>query len=217
MPPGRRTIPRASAPKKKLRDPSVHTDLDLPPVLAKAAGELVVLASRILACQACERASAQRCYGTGYPRAPVMLVGEHPSQADLDASSSFIGEAEALDKAFDALGIPLSWVYGATAVRCGSAPATSIELAACSTHLLVEIEAVEPRVIVAFGPRAVEAMRFLHGRCGLVVPDEVPQGTPVALRPGLHLVATEPVPEGVTQKDAKRRLWRDLQRVAELL
>jgi hypothetical protein len=31
------------------------------------------------------------------------------------------------------------------------------------------------------------------------------------------LVATEPLPEGVTGRDPKRRLWRDLQTVPRLL
>jgi uracil-DNA glycosylase family 4 len=216
MPPGRRTIPRAGAPRRSRRTVTVG-DLEVSPALAKAAGELIALGTQIRACEACERASPSRSYGTGYPRAPVMLVAEHPEPADLEAEGSFTQEAEALDKAFDALGIPLSWVYGATAVRCGSDPATSDQLLACSTHLLVEIEAVEPQVIVAFGPRAVESVRTLHGRCGLSVPDEVPQGEALSLRAGLVLVSTEPMPAGVTQRDAKRRLWRDLQLIPGLL
>jgi uracil-DNA glycosylase len=146
-----------------------------------------------------------------------MLVGDRPSDDDLESEVAFSSVAEPLDKAFGALGIPLSWVYGATAVRCGSAPATTAQVDACSIHLLVEIEAVEPRVIVAFGPRAVDAVRALGGRCGLVVPDEVPQGMAVKLRPGLAMIATEPLPEGVTLKDSKRRLWRDLQQVPALV
>lgn len=183
----------------------------------KAAGELLSLAARIRSCEACDRAFPRRAFGTGYPRAPVMLVSEHPTESDLDAESAFTDESTALDKAFSALGIPLGWVYGATAVRCGRAPATTEQVESCCVHLLVEIEAVDPRVVVAFGPRAVQAVRALHGRCGLVVPDEIPQGSAVRLRPGLVLVATEPLPEGVTNKDSKRRLWRDLQQLPELV
>jgi hypothetical protein len=76
---------------------------------------------------------------------------------------------------------------------------------------------VEPSVVIAFGPRAVEAVRALHGRCGIDVPNEVPQGTPVHLRPGLVLIATEPLPEGVSLKESKRRLWRDLQQIPQFL
>ena len=217
MPPGRRTIPRAPALRKPARPPHSDDDAAPTPLVAKAAGELTSLAARIRACEACDRAGPRRAYGTGFPRAAVLLVCERPSAGDLDTEGVMSDESEALDKAFAALGIPLSWVYGASAVRCGSAPASSGQIEACAVHLLIEIEAVEPSVVVAFGPRAVESLRTLDGRCGLVVPEEIPQGRAVRLRPGLALVATEPLPEGVTKKDSKRRLWRDLQLVPELL
>ena len=216
MPPGRRTIPRAPAPRKPSRAPR-EEDVTAPPLVAKAAGELLSLNTRIRGCDACDRSGPRRAFGTGYPRAAVLLVKEHPSASDLDTEAVLTDEAEALDKAFAALGVPLSWVYGATAVRCGSAPATPPQIEACAVHLLIELEAVEPSVVVAFGPRAVESVRALDGRCGIVVPDEVPQGQAVRLRPGLSLVATEPLPEGVTKKDSKRRLWRDLQLVPGLV
>jgi DNA polymerase len=216
MPPGRRTIPRAPVPRKPSRSPHAD-DADPPPLVAKSSGELLALAARIRACEACERAGPRRAFGTGYPRAAVLLVKEQPSANDLDTEGAMTEEADALDKAFTALGIPLSWLYGTTSVRCGSAPATSGQIDACAVHLLIELEAIEPSVVVAFGPRAVEAVRTLHGRCGLIVPDEVPQGRAVRLRPGLQLVATEPLPEGITRADSKRRLWRDLQLVPDLV
>jgi uracil-DNA glycosylase len=216
MPPGRRTIPRAPTPRKPPSLPRAD-DADVPPIVAKSSGELLALTASIRACEACERAGPRRAFGTGYPRASVLLVKEQPSPSDLDTEGAMAGEAEALDKAFSALRIPLSWIYGSTAVRCGSAPATSGQIEACAVHLLIEIEAIEPSVVVAFGPRAVEAVRALDGRCGLIIPDEVPQGRAVRLRAGLSLIATEPLPEGVTKTDSKRRLWRDLRLVPDLV
>jgi uracil-DNA glycosylase len=145
-----------------------------------------------------------------------MLVKEQPSSEDLETTNAFASDAEALTKAFEALGIPLSWLYGATAVRCGSQAATSDQVAACAQHLLAEIEAVQPRLIVTFGPRAAEALRALDGRCGLSVPDELPRGEAIPIRSDLTMMVTEGLPEGVTQKDAKRRLWRDLQALPRL-
>jgi uracil-DNA glycosylase family 4 len=185
--------------------------------VAKAAGELMALAVSIRACEACARRGETRVYGTGYPRALVMLLKDVPSSADIESGNAFTEEAEPLTKAFDALGVPMAWLYASTAVRSGTTPATSDDLKACSAHLATEIEAVQPRVLVAFGPRAVEAVRALNGRCGLRVPDEVPGGEPVPVRADLMLVATEPLPEGVTGRDPKRRLWRDLQTVPRLL
>jgi uracil-DNA glycosylase family 4 len=216
MPPGRR-IPRPppTPPKRPpLPDPS---GTELPADAAKASGELVALAALIRACEACGRAGPARVLGTGYPRAPVMLVKDIPSPEDVESGNAFTAEAEALTKAFDALGIPLGWIYGSTAVRCGPGAASEQEVGACSVHLLTEIEAVLPRVLVAFGPAAVEAVRALEGRCGISVPDDVPQGTPVPIRADLVLLATESLPDGITGREAKRRLWRDLQAVPKLI
>ena len=216
MPPGGRRIPRATSVRRTKREAS-EDEATIPPLVAKAGGDLVALAARIRTCEDCDRACPQRAYGAGHPRAPVMLVGGHPSASDVESGTAFTSEAESLEKAFEALAIPLSWVYGATAVRCGDSRASTDQIVACSQHLLVEIEAVEPKVIVAFGGEAVEAVRALDGRCGIRVPDELPQSRPIRLRPGLSLISTEPMPDGVTQKESKRRLWRDLQTVPELI
>ncbi|MGH2758153.1 MAG: uracil-DNA glycosylase family protein [Actinomycetota bacterium] len=188
------------------------------PAVTKAAGELMAIWAEVAECESCPRCSASdRVYGTGHPRAPIMLVKESPSDEDLEMTNAFASDADALTKAFDALGIPLSWLYGTTAVRCGTEPATTDDVAACSVHLLGEIEAVGPRVIVAFGPRAADAVRALDGRCGISIPEDLPQAGSSRIRSDLVLLITESLPEGLTGKEAKRRLWRDLQALPGLL
>ncbi len=215
MPSGR-SIPRPPAPRPVRPDPpSDESEIDAD--VLKAAGELNEASARISACTACDRASEDRAYGTGHPRAPILLVKERPSPEDLEATNAFASDAEALTKAFGALGVPVPWLYGSTAVRCGASESSSDQVKACAGHLLAEIEAVQPRVIVAFGPRVMEGIRSLDGRCGLRVPEEVAQGAAVQIRSDLVLMLTEPLPEGVTQKDSKRRLWRDLKALPELL
>ncbi len=215
MPPGR-SIPRPpSSRPRKPKPPDEPSTISSD--VSKAGGELIALASRIRACSACDRACPNRAYGTGFPRAPIMLVKEHPSPADADAGEAFVDEAEALTKAFGALGIPLSWTYGATSVRCGSSQASSDQTKACAEHLLVEIEAVLPRVIVACGEKTLDALRVLDGRCGLRVPEEVAPGEPVALRSDLTLILTEPMPAAVTSKEPKRRFWQHLRLVKDLI
>ncbi len=220
MPPGRR-IPRP--PADRLERPSPPPEPQHGPdagrrdAIAKAGGELAALVGDIRACTACGRADAARAFGSGFPRAPLMLLKDAPSPQDLASGAAFAGEAEALGKALGALGIPASWAYGTTAVRCGSRGASSDELRACAGHLLVEIEAVEPSVLVVFGERAWEALEALDGRCGLAVPGGPPQGEPVHVRPGLVALPTEPLPAGVTERESKRRLWRDLQQLPGML
>jgi len=216
MPAGRR-IPRPPDTPPSRPPPPDTSDADVPADVAKAAGELTALNARIRTCEACGRAGAARVYGTGYPRAAVMVVKGSPSPEEASSAHAFEAEAPALTKAFEALGIPVAWVYGSTAVRCGDAPPSAGELEACSRHLLVEVESIQPRVLVAFGDAAVEAVRSLDGRCGLGVPDDIPRGQPVGLRGDLVMIATEELPAGVTNRDAKRRLWRDLQAVPKLI
>lgn len=214
MPPGRQ-IPRQPSPRPRRPEPPPD-DHALDPVTAKAAGELVALSAQIRACEACRRASPDRAYGTGYPRAPVLVVKDRPSKADLETGSAFTDEAEPLTKAFEALGIPISWVYGSTAVRCGSGDVMADETEACSVHLLIEIEAVSPRVVVACGGSALDSVRALDGRCGIGVPEAVERGDLVRIRSDLDLLYTVDLPDGVVQKEAKRRLWADLQALKNL-
>ncbi len=189
---------------------------DTPPQVLKAAGELVALGGQIRACKVCG-ASGSVVLGTGSPRAPVMLLKGFPSAADLESGGAFTDEADALTKAFEALGIPLGWTYGTTAVRVAARKDTQEAIAHGVDHLVVEIEAVGPQVIVAFGPEASAALSLMNGRCGLEVPDPLPAAEPVRVRADLQVLVTEPLPEGVTNKEAKRRLWRDLQTVPRVL
>lgn len=215
MPQGRR-IPRTPPPRPER--PAVPGVVDDRPsgALEKAAGELVELASRVRSCEACGRACPDRVWGTGSPRAPLLLLKERPGEGDLEDGAAFAEEAEALDLAFDRLGIPFSWAYGTTAVRCGPDPASADEVKACAEHLLTEIEAVRPWVLVVLGERAWEGLHALDGRCGLVVPEEAGR-EPVRVRADLVALPTEPLPEGVRDPGAKRRLWADLRRLPGLL
>ena len=216
MPPGRR-IPRPPDTPPERPPPPAESDVSVPADVAKAAGELAALAIRIRACEGCGPADAPRAYGTGFARATVMLLKDVPSAEDLDTGNAFAAETPALTKAFDALAIPIAWVYGTSAVKSTAGGASPEELGPCAAHLLTEIEAVQPRVIVAFGRASVAALLGLDGRCGLSVPAEIRQGEPASVRADLTVVATEALPEGVTGRDAKRRLWRDLQVVPSLL
>src|SRR5205814_5555951 len=140
MPPGRR-IPRPPDTRPERPPLPENSDTVVTPDVVKAAGELITLATAIRACEACGRSAAARALGTGYPRALVMLVKDAPSPPDLESGNAFSDEAEALTKAFEALSIPIAWVYATTAVRCGDGTPGPDELRACSAHLVTEIEA----------------------------------------------------------------------------
>jgi uracil-DNA glycosylase len=214
MPPGRR-IPRPPSTKPSRPEPPADAG-DTPSQVLKAAGDLVALSGQIRECKVC--GSGPFVLGTGSPSAPVMLLKGFPSSADLESGGAFTDEADALTKAFEALGIPIGWTYGTTAVRIAATTSDPQEAIAHGVgHLVVEIEAVGPQVIVAFGPEASAALSQLNGRCGLEVSDQLSPAELVRVRTDLQVLVTEPLPEGVTNKESKRRLWRDLQIVPPAL
>jgi uracil-DNA glycosylase family 4 len=217
MPPGRK-IPRSPSERPDL--PAPPRDAGAPPALRdqleKAGAELRSLAADIAACNACGRAGDARVLGSGYPRARIMLLKDRPSEADATAGTAFVTEAPQLEKAFERLRIPVSWIWASTALRCGTSRAETDDIRACATHLLVEIEAVQPAIVVAFGDKALDAVRALDGRCGIRAPETIENGALVALRPGLDLLCTEPLPLGLTEPESKRRLWRDLRALAPI-
>src|SRR5438309_1716211 len=100
MPPGRR-IPRPPDTPPERPPPPDASDVVVPADVAKAAGELTALAARIRSCTECGRAGEDRVFGTGYPRARVMLVKPASSTEDVEYGNAFTSEAEALTKAFE--------------------------------------------------------------------------------------------------------------------
>lgn len=144
-----------------------------------------------------------------------MLLREAPTESDLKSGLAFIDEASALELAFSKLG--LGPVYGSTAVRCGTGKPSLDELKACATHLLVEIEAVSPRVVVVFGESTLGAVRYLDGRCGIVVPELIEAGEVCKLKESLVLLLTESLPEGLESTTSKRILWKHLQLLPGLI
>ncbi|HEX5187996.1 MAG TPA: UdgX family uracil-DNA binding protein [Streptosporangiaceae bacterium] len=125
-------------------------------------------------CQGCdlfERAS-QTVFGTGSPHARIMLVGEQPGDAEDKEGKPFVGPAgRVLARALGAAGISEDDSYITNAVkhfRWRDAPAggkgrihqrpDTWHIRACGPWLSAEIERVNPRVIVALGAVAGQAM-----------------------------------------------------------
>jgi uracil-DNA glycosylase family protein len=126
------------------------------------------------ACTACPlyRNATQTVFGEGPERAPVMLVGEQPGDAEDAAGRPFVGPAgRLLDRCLAAAGIDRARLYLTNVVkhfkwvprgprRLHSAPSAA-EVAACLPWLEAEIAARAPRRLVALG---ASASRALFGR-----------------------------------------------------
>jgi uracil-DNA glycosylase len=122
-------------------------------------------------CRACElwKTATQTVFGEGSRRARVMLVGEQPGHREDLEGHPFVGPAGGiLDRALEAAGIDRGKTYVTNVVkhfkweprgkvRLHKKP-NSKEIAACRPWLEAEIELVKPRVLVALGATAAQAL-----------------------------------------------------------
>jgi uracil-DNA glycosylase family 4 len=100
--------------------------------------------------------------GDGPPSAPIMLVGEAPGATEDREGIPFIGAAgQLLNRALTEAGLHRSAVYITNVAKCrppmNRTPIKS-EIEACRVYLMREIEEVSPRVIVALGGAAAQAL-----------------------------------------------------------
>ena len=122
-------------------------------------------------CQACPlwANATQTVFGAGDPHARVMLVGEQPGDAEDKKGLPFVGPAgRLLDEALEEAGIDRSTAYVTNAVkhfkweprgkRRIHQPPNAREIEACSPWLNAELAVVKPRVLVALGATASQAL-----------------------------------------------------------
>jgi uracil-DNA glycosylase family protein len=122
-------------------------------------------------CHGCDlwRAATQTVFGEGAPVAEVMFVGEQPGDQEDQQGRPFVGPAgRMLDKALEEVGIDRTRVYVTNAVkhfkwqprgkrRLHQKPNWA-EMTACRPWLDAELEVVKPRVLVALGATAAQAL-----------------------------------------------------------
>ena len=122
-------------------------------------------------CRNCDlwRDATQTVFGDGLRRSRVLLVGEQPGDAEDLAGRPFVGPAgRVLDEALAEARIDRSDAYVTNAVkhfkwkargkrRIHQRPNAG-EVAACKPWLLGELEAVQPKVLVALGATAAQAL-----------------------------------------------------------
>ncbi len=121
---------------------------------------LADLKESCLQCQACglRHTAKQVVFGTGSPRAAIMLVGEGPGKQEDEKGEPFVGAAgQLMDKVFAALEISREEVYITNIVKCrppGNRLPTSQEVGACRPYLQGQIRLIQPRIIVCLGALA---------------------------------------------------------------
>ncbi|HET8836829.1 MAG TPA: UdgX family uracil-DNA binding protein [Gemmatimonadales bacterium] len=182
-------------------------------------------------CRGCDlwKHATQTVFGEGPKRAQVMLVGEQPGDQEDRQGHPFVGPSgRLLNEGLDAAGIDRSRVYVTNAVkhfkfvrveltrrRLHKKPAPG-EVRACHPWLEEEIRLVRPRVIVALGATAAQALlgpKFkVTEQRGKTVRSEW-AGTVIAT---VHPSAVLRAPADAREQ-ARRDFFADLRRVARAL
>jgi DNA polymerase len=114
------------------------------------------------ACRLCERRK-QAVPGVGDRQADWMLVGEGPGAEEDQRGEPFVGAAgKLLDAMLGAIGLKRGeGVYIANAVKCRpphNRTPQADEIATCVPYLERQIELVRPRILIALGRPAAQAL-----------------------------------------------------------
>jgi uracil-DNA glycosylase family 4 len=130
----------------------------------RAAVALDGLKESLSDCRKCALAEGrtQVVFGVGDPDAALMFVGEGPGFHEDKQGEPFVGQAgKLLTELLRGIGLERSDVYIANVVKCrppeNRDPAAD-EIAACSAHLLRQIEIIRPRVICTLGRFATKLL-----------------------------------------------------------
>jgi DNA polymerase len=161
-------------------------------------------------------------FSTGNPEADIMLVGEAPGYDEERLGEPFVGKAgQKLDGILKAMGVERKDTYISNIVKFRPAmpnqttnnrKPTREEMDACMPFIREEVKVVEPKVIIALGGTAAEALLDC-------------EDTVASMRGKFHDYAGIPLrvtyhPSYILHNEAtseKRKLWEDMLAVMDLL
>lgn len=215
-----------AAPDTHADDLVIPTDImttsDLSPQTAPldhVAG-LVSVRSDIGDCTRCQLHKGRRTivFGAGNPHAELMFVGEAPG-ADEDAQGvPFVGQAgQLLTKIIAAIGLTRDDVYIANVIKCrppGNRNPEPVEVATCEPFLFRQVDIIQPKVIVALGTFAAQAL------LKSTTPISRLRGQVYDFRSGVKLIPTfHPayLLRNRNNTDLKRDVWDDMKKARALL
>jgi DNA polymerase len=181
-------------------------------------------------CRGCHlwRGATQTVFGEGGEGARIMFVGEQPGDSEDLAGHPFVGPAgKMLDRCIKEAGIDRRRAYVTNAVkhfkwvprgtrRIHNKP-NSMEIAACFPWLEAEIAAVKPKIVVALGATAAQALfgkafRVTRDR-GKLVPSRFAPYAMATVHPSSLLRA----PDEETRHREIAHFTEDLKKAATLL
>ena len=162
-------FPQAPASELSAADPAAAERASREPALSDAPDHphtrLQILADEAARCTRCElhRGRTKSVFARGSPDTDLAFVGEGPGFHEDQQGLPFVGRAgQLLDRMITAMGYARDQVYICNVVKCrppdNRTPLPS-EASACAQFLVPQLEAVDPKAIVALGRCAAENLR----------------------------------------------------------
>ena len=165
----RRQAPNPELPASDLdpRPSDIESDAALVMAVARSAGETLAAIQADIGpdCSRCKLhrlGRKQVVFGVGNPNADLMFVGEAPGHDEDIQGIPFVGRAgQLLTKIIEAIGLTRDDVYIANVIKCRPPENRNPEpdeVEQCEPFLFQQIDAIQPKVIVALGKFAAQAL-----------------------------------------------------------
>jgi DNA polymerase len=165
-------------------------------------------------CKLATQGRKQVVFGVGNPDADLMFVGEAPGGDEDIQGIPFVGRAgQLLTKMILAINLERDQVYIANVIKCrppGNRNPEPDEVAECEPFLFRQIDAIQPKVIVALGKFAAQCLLKTE------TPISRLRGREVFYRDAVLIPTFHPA-YLLRNPSSKREVWEDMKRVRALL
>lgn len=126
--------------------------------------KLKILQDNYSNCNKCELSKKRNkiVFGKGNIDSKILFLAEAPGASEDEMGLPFVGRAgKMLDKMIEAMALKTEDVYICNTVMCrppDNRKPTPEEMTACASRLVQQIETINPKIIVALGASAAEAL-----------------------------------------------------------
>jgi uracil-DNA glycosylase len=207
----------AGTAEKASARPVTHTPPNTLPDGSSAADRLAALSNAAAVCTLCGLHAGRTTvvFGEGSATADVVVVGEAPGQEEDRTGRPFVGRAgKLLDLMLASAGFPRAEVYICNVLKCrppNNRNPLPEEVSPCTTNFLHgQLEAIAPRVLLAVGKFAAQALLDSQESIGRL------RGTVHEYR-GTPLVVTYHPAYLLRSPQMTRVAWQDFQLVRRVL
>ena len=216
---------RSTAPRRTTAPAASPVQAASPVAVTRLPGlDWAELRNAVASCRACGlcESRTQTVFGTGHPQAHWMVVGEAPGEQEDLQGEPFVGASgQLLDRMLAALNLtraadgpepPSQRVFISNTLKCRpprNRNPSAAEMAQCEPYLVRQIELLQPRLILAMGRFAVQALLRSDEPIGKL------RGR-VHRYQGVPLVVTYHPAYLLRNQPDKARAWEDLCLAAEV-